>query len=232
MCAGGDLMEKTLTEAAQLLQKIRKAAAMQRDWETRLSGKPECDTSARPLAGIFRNTVLEEKREEPILKKVEETKHAEARTIPESDHAERSKASERTMSSAKPLMEFEQMDWVPTDFGEIFDKRRPFPNQKGMVKAVEMDFPPEKYVEQPYNLETTGEVLQKLFSEEEVDPDHVAEAKRIMGIKYEASPFARLAEIYAIGYDEEEKTSSRIDCKVNNIDCKELCDIGAQVSVF
>jgi hypothetical protein len=28
ICAGGDLMEKTLTEAAQLLQKISKAAAM------------------------------------------------------------------------------------------------------------------------------------------------------------------------------------------------------------
>jgi hypothetical protein len=122
------------------------------------------------------------------------------------------------------------MDWVPIDFGEIFDKRRPLPNQKGMEKAVEMDFPPEKNVEQPYNLETTDEVLQKLFSEEEVDPDHVTEAKRIMGIKPEASPFARLAEIYAIGSAEEEKTSPRIDCKVNNIDCKALCDIGAQVS--
>jgi hypothetical protein len=101
-----------------------------------------------------------------------------------------------------------------------------------MTKVVEMYFPPEKHVEQPYNLETTGEVLQKLFSEEEVDPYHVAEAKRIMGIKPEASPFARLAEIYAIGSDEEEKTSPRIDCKVNNIDCKALCDIGAQVSVL
>jgi hypothetical protein len=50
-------------------------------------------------------------------------------------------------------------------------------------------------VEQRYNLETTGEVLQKLFSEEEVDPDHVAKAKRIMGIKPEASPFARLTKI-------------------------------------
>jgi hypothetical protein len=101
-----------------------------------------------------------------------------------------------------------------------------------MAKAVEMDFPSEKHVEQPYNLETTGEVLQKLFSKEEVDPDHVAEAKRIMAIKPEASPFARLAEIYAIGSDEEEKTSSCIDCKVNNIDCRALCDIGAQVSVL
>jgi hypothetical protein len=232
MCAGGDLMEKTHTEAAQLLQKISKAAAMQRDWETRLSGNSECDTSVRPLAGIFRNTVPEEKKEEPIPKKVVEIKHAEARTIPESDHAERSKASERTMSSMKPLREFKQMDWVSIDFGEIFDKRRSFPNQKGMAKAVEIDFPPEKHVEQPYNLQTTGEVLQKLFSEEDVDPDHVAEAKRIMGIKPEASPFARLNKIYTIRSIEEEKTSPRIDCKVNNIDCMVLCDIGAQVSVL
>jgi hypothetical protein len=40
MCAGGDLMEKTLTVAAKLLQKIRKVAAMRRDWETRLAGEP------------------------------------------------------------------------------------------------------------------------------------------------------------------------------------------------
>ena len=42
MCAGGDLIEKTLTEktlteATQLLQKISKGAAMRRDWEKRCS---------------------------------------------------------------------------------------------------------------------------------------------------------------------------------------------------
>jgi hypothetical protein len=41
MCASGDLMEKTLTEAAQLLQKISKAAVMRRDWETRLAEELE-----------------------------------------------------------------------------------------------------------------------------------------------------------------------------------------------
>jgi hypothetical protein len=65
-----------------------------------------------------------------------------------------------------------------------------------------------------------------------VDPDHVVDAKRIMGIKPEAAPFTRLTGMYSIGSDEEEKTSPRIDCKVNNIDCKALCDIGAQVSVL
>jgi hypothetical protein len=37
MCAGGDLMEKTLTEAAQLLQKVSKAAAMQKVTSTQAS---------------------------------------------------------------------------------------------------------------------------------------------------------------------------------------------------
>jgi hypothetical protein len=36
------------------------------------------------------------------------------------------------------------MDWVPIDYGEVFDKRRPSPNQKGMARALEVDFPPEK----------------------------------------------------------------------------------------
>jgi hypothetical protein len=136
------------------------------------------------------------------------------------------------MSSAKPLREFKAMDWVPIDYGEVFDKRRLFPNQKGMVRALEVDFPPEKKAEESYNLETTGEIFQKLFGDDEVDPEHIAEVKRIMEIKPEASPYARLAEIYAIGSEEEEKMAPRLSCEINEIQCKALCDIGAQVSVL
>jgi hypothetical protein len=60
MCAGGDLMEKTLTEAAQLLQKISKAATMRRDWETRLSGRPEHDSSMKTHAGISEEAAPED----------------------------------------------------------------------------------------------------------------------------------------------------------------------------
>jgi hypothetical protein len=77
----------------------------------------------------------------------------------------------------------------------VFDKRRPFPNQKGMERALEVDFPPEKKVEDSYDFETTAEIFQKLFEDDEVDPEHIAEVKRIMGIKPEASPYARLAEV-------------------------------------
>jgi hypothetical protein len=68
-----------------------------------------------------------------------------------------------------------------------------------MARALEVDFPPEKKAEESYDLGTTGEIFQKLFGDDEVDPEHIAEVKRIMGIKPEASPYACLAEVYAIG---------------------------------
>jgi hypothetical protein len=52
MCAGGDVMEKKLTEATQLLQKISKAEAMRRDWETRLEGEPEHNSRIKSYAEI------------------------------------------------------------------------------------------------------------------------------------------------------------------------------------
>jgi hypothetical protein len=74
-----------------------------------------------------------------------------------------------------------------------------------MATALVVDFPPERKAEESYDLETTCEIFKKLFGDDEVDPEHIAEVKRIMGIKPEASPYARLAEIYAIGSEEEER---------------------------
>jgi hypothetical protein len=65
-----------------------------------------------------------------------------------------------------------------------------------------------------------------------VDPKHMAEVKRIMGIKPEASPYARLTEVYAIGSEEEEKMAPHLTCEINGVQCKALCDNGAQVSVL
>jgi hypothetical protein len=231
MCAGGDLMEKTLTKATQLLQMISKAAAMRRDWETRHAGELEHNSRMKTCDEISEEATPEDKKEEPIPEKLEEV-HIKTRTTPSVDFAKSNGTNKRSMSSAKPQREFEHMDWVPIDYGEIFDKRRPFPNQMGMARALEADFPPEKQAEDSYDLETTGEIFQKLFSDDEVDPEHIAEVKRIMGIKPKASPFARLAEVYAIGSDQEEKMTAQLSCEINGIQCKALCDIGAQVSVL
>jgi hypothetical protein len=124
------------------------------------------------------------------------------------------------------------MDWVPIDYREVFDKRKPFPNQKGMARALEVDFPPERKAEDSYDLETTGEIFQKLFGDDELDPEHIAEVKTNMGIKPEASPYTCLAEVYAIGSKEEEKRAPHLSCEINGVQCKTLCDIGAQVNVL
>jgi hypothetical protein len=136
------------------------------------------------------------------------------------------------MSSAKPLREFEPMDWVPIDYREVIDKRRPFPNQKRMARALEVNFPPEKKAEDSYDLKTSGEIFQKHFGDDEVDPEHIAEVRRIMGIKPEASPYAHLAEVYAIGSEEEEKMAPHLSCEINGVQCKALCNNGAQVSIL
>jgi hypothetical protein len=87
MCAGGDLMEKTLTEAAQLLQKISKVAAMRRDWETRLVGEPEYNSRMKTCDEISKEATPEVTKEEAISEKLEE-EHIKSRTTPSVDFAE------------------------------------------------------------------------------------------------------------------------------------------------
>jgi hypothetical protein len=72
MCADGDLMVKTLTEAAQLVQKISKVAAMRRGWETRLAEEPEYNSRMKKCAGFSKEATPEVTKEEPILEKLEE----------------------------------------------------------------------------------------------------------------------------------------------------------------
>jgi hypothetical protein len=115
MCAGRDLMEKTLTEAAQLLPKMSKVAAMRRDWETRLEGEPEHNLRMNTCAEISKEATPEITKEKPIPEKLEE-EHIKSRTTPSNDFAESNETNKRSMSSAKPLREFEHMDWVPIDY--------------------------------------------------------------------------------------------------------------------
>jgi hypothetical protein len=185
----------------------------------------------KKFAEISKEATLEVTKEEPIPEKLEE-EHIKSRTTLSVDFAESNETNKRSMSTVKPLRELEQMDWVPIDYGEVFDKRRPFPNQKRMARALETDFPLEKKAEDSYDLETTGEIFQKLFGDDEVDPEHIVEVKRIMGIKPEASPCARIAEVYAIGSEEEEKTAPHLSCEINGVQCKALCGIRAHVIVL
>jgi hypothetical protein len=98
-------MEKTLTEVAQLLQKISKAAAMRRDWETRLTEEPEYNSRMKKCAEFSKEETPKVTKEEPIPEKLEE-EHIKSRTTPRVDFAASNETNKRSMSSVKPLREF------------------------------------------------------------------------------------------------------------------------------
>jgi hypothetical protein len=83
---------------------------MRRDWETRLAGEPEHNSRMKTCAEISKKATPEVTKEEPISEKLEE-EHIKSRTTPSVDFAESNETNKRSMSSVKPLREFEHMDW-------------------------------------------------------------------------------------------------------------------------
>ena len=81
----------------------------------------------RVLAGIFRKETSEVREEQPKYGKVIETNHDEEASIRSATKDDPEKKG-RTLATTKSLREFEQMDWIPIDFGRLFDKARPHPN--------------------------------------------------------------------------------------------------------
>jgi hypothetical protein len=57
-------MEKTLTKATELLQRISEGVAMQRDWEEHILGSVEQETCLEVLAGTSRKEAPKVKKEE------------------------------------------------------------------------------------------------------------------------------------------------------------------------
>ena len=118
------------------------------------------------------------------------------------------------------------MDWILIDFGRLFDKTRPHPNQRGMAKMIAEDFPPYNHTGYTFGKESASDIIRKLFEEkeEEIDLEEVLEIKRTLGVNSESSPYAHIAQVYAIGSDQGEGNPS--------LCCNVLCDVGAHVSVM
>jgi hypothetical protein len=68
----------------------------------------------KTCAKFSKEAIPEVTKEEPIPEKLEE-EHIKSRTTPSVDFAISNETNKRSMSSTKPLMEFEHMDWVPID---------------------------------------------------------------------------------------------------------------------
>jgi hypothetical protein len=123
MCAGGNIMEKTLTEATQLLQRISEGVAMQKDWEEHILGSIEQETCVEVLAGISRKEPLKVENEEARQQKIVGATHNERGPIQGIKIRKLEKLQGRSLANAKPLKELKQSDWIPINFEEIFNKR-------------------------------------------------------------------------------------------------------------
>jgi hypothetical protein len=130
MCASRNIMDKTLMEATQLLQRISEGVAMERDWEEHISGSVDQETCVEVLAGISRKEAPKVEKEEARQEKIEGATHNEGGPIQGIKIFKLEELQGRSLANANPLKEFEQMDWIPINFEEIFNNRRPYPNQK------------------------------------------------------------------------------------------------------
>jgi hypothetical protein len=86
------------------------------------------------------------------------------------------------------------------------------------VRAIEFNFPKERHPGTSWTKIGRRNFSKTFNEDEEVDPDHIAEVKRITGVKPEDSPYAYLAKVYVIGADHFEGTSlptPHISCNIN-----------------
>ena len=72
MCAGGDIMDKTIREAAQILQRVRNGKRVQQDWERRSWEEQNDKSKSEMLAEIFEKDEAELKEEEPTTQGIKE----------------------------------------------------------------------------------------------------------------------------------------------------------------
>jgi hypothetical protein len=85
------------------------------------------------------------KKEESRQENIEGATHNEGGPIQDIKIRKLKEVQGRSLANANPSEEFEQMDSIPINFEEIFNKMRPYPNQKDSARAIEFNFPKERH---------------------------------------------------------------------------------------
>jgi hypothetical protein len=73
MCASGDIMDKTISEAAQILQRISNGQRTQRDWQRRCREEQNDKSKPKVLAEFSIKDEPEVKEDEPTIQEIEDT---------------------------------------------------------------------------------------------------------------------------------------------------------------
>jgi hypothetical protein len=98
MCAGGDIMDKTINEATQILQRIRNGQRTQQDSQRR------CREEQRPkvLAEFSEKDELEVKEDEPTIREIEDPLPKVREVISNIKNIETNMNVGRSMWNARP----------------------------------------------------------------------------------------------------------------------------------
>jgi hypothetical protein len=72
MCAGSDIMDKTILEAAQILQRISNGKRIQRDWQRCCREEQNDKSKPKVLAEFFEKDEPEVKKYEPTIREIED----------------------------------------------------------------------------------------------------------------------------------------------------------------
>jgi hypothetical protein len=108
-CAGGDLMDKTISEAAQILQRISNGKT-QRDWQRRCQEEKNDKSKPEVLAEISEKDKSEVQKDKPIVQETKETLPKVREVIMHDKNVEINMNADRSMGNARPLAEFNQSD--------------------------------------------------------------------------------------------------------------------------
>jgi hypothetical protein len=114
MCAGRDLIDKTISEATQVLQSTSNVKIMQRDWKRRCQGE-QTKASLRCLLKFWKNEP-EVKEDKPTIQEFEEPLPKVSEVISHDKNDETNMNVGRSMGNARPLVEFNPSDWIQVDF--------------------------------------------------------------------------------------------------------------------
>jgi hypothetical protein len=124
MCAGGDIMDKTISEAAQILQRISNGQRMQRDWKRCCREAQNDKSKPKVLAEISKKEEPGVKEGEPTIQEIKDPLPKVREVISDVKNVETNMNVGRSMWNTRPLAEFNQSGWIQVDFAPLINYRR------------------------------------------------------------------------------------------------------------
>jgi hypothetical protein len=149
-------MDKTISEAAQILQRISNGQRTQRDRQRCCWEEQNDKRKPKVLAEISEKDEPGVKEDEPTIQEIEDPLPKVREVISDVKNVETNMNVGRSMWTARPLAEFNQSGWIQVDFAPLINYRR-----KEERRHV------AKRVEDIFDQEMSGESIQRYLKKKE-----------------------------------------------------------------